>query len=64
MVAFTVGMVIVQGCTAIVVGGRITVVTGLLLMPVALYMVLFVARNATALRTRACGTCFARAVTT
>jgi hypothetical protein len=57
-------MVIVQGCTAIVVGGRITVVTGLLLMPVALYMVLFVARNATALRTRACGTCFARAVTT
>lgn len=60
--ALTVGMVIVQGYTAFVAGSRITVITGLLLLAVALYMVLFMARNGTALRTRAYGTYFAHAV--
>lgn len=56
------GMLIVQGYTAFVAGSRITVGTGVLLVAVALFMGLFVLRNATALRMRAYGTYFTHAV--
>lgn len=62
VLTLTVGMAVLQGYTAFVAGGRTTVVTGLLLVAVALYMVLYVTRNGTALRTRAYGTYFAHAV--
>lgn len=60
--ALVVGALIVQGYTAFVADGRVTVGTALLLVAVALYMAVFTVRNATALRLRAYGTYFAHAV--
>ena len=60
--ALVLGVLVVQGYTAFVAGGRVTAGTALLLAAVALYMVVFTVRNATALRQRAYGTYFAHAV--
>jgi hypothetical protein len=62
MGALVVGVLVVQGYTAFVADGRVTAGTMLLLAAVALYMVVFAVRNATALRQRAYGTYFAHAV--
>jgi hypothetical protein len=60
--ALVVGVLVVQGYTAFVGDGRVTAGTMLLLAAVALYMVVFAVRNATALRQRAYGAYFAHAV--
>jgi hypothetical protein len=60
--ALVVGVLVVQGYTAFVAGGRVTTGTMLLLAAVALYMVVFTVRNATGLRQRAYGTYFAHAL--
>jgi hypothetical protein len=60
--ALVAGVLVVQGYTAFVADGRVTAGTALLLAAVALYMVVFTVRNATALRQRAYGTYFAHAV--
>lgn len=60
--ALFLGVLVVQGFTALVGNGRITVGTALLLAAVALYMVLFTVRNGTALRQRAYGFYFVHAV--
>jgi hypothetical protein len=60
--ALVVSVLVVQGYTAFVADGRVTAGTALLLAAVALYMVVFTVRNATALRQRAYGTYFAHAV--
>lgn len=60
--ALIAGVLAVQGYTAFVADGRVTAGTMLLLAAVALYMVVFTARNATALRQRPYGTYFAHAV--
>ncbi|WP_104044479.1 hypothetical protein [Arthrobacter sp. ZGTC412] len=58
------GVLVVQGYTAFVEDGRVSAGTMLLLAAVALYMVVFTVRNATALRQRAYGTYFTHAVAT
>jgi hypothetical protein len=60
--ALVMGVLIVQGFTAFIADGQITAGTMLLLAAVALYMVVFATRNATALRQRAYATYFAHAV--
>lgn len=62
VVVLTAGMILLQGYTAFVADSRVTAITGLLLVAVAIYIAFFVARNGTALRTRAHGTYFAHAV--
>lgn len=61
VLALGAGMAVVHGYTALLAGSRITLGTGLLLVAVALYIVLFVRRNGTALRTRAYGSYFTHA---
>ncbi|WP_104045442.1 hypothetical protein [Arthrobacter sp. ZGTC412] len=60
--ALVVSVLVVQGYTAFVEDGRVSAGTMLLLAAVALYMVVFTVRNATALRQRAYGTYFTHAV--
>jgi hypothetical protein len=57
--ALIAGVLVVQEYTALAADGQITAGTGLLLAGVALYVVVFSVRNATALRQRAFGTYFA-----
>ncbi|MUK00904.1 hypothetical protein GM708_02535 [Vibrio cholerae] len=62
VIVLVVGVLVVQGYTAFVADGRISAGTALLLAAVALWMVVFTVRNATALRQRAYGTYFVHAV--
>jgi hypothetical protein len=60
--ALVVGVLVVQGYTAVATDGRLTIGTALLLVVVALYVMVFTVRNATALRLRAYATYFAHAL--